>query len=483
MSSMDSSEKKAYDDAIKRLEELWKTVNKNSDLFTSKKITLETYSKSFDPNTNDGLNVDDFIEFLHFRNNHHWTLMDMQTKNLTLDKESLKNALVTLLDETKSIQDRIDRLPKVKGLGEGIFSPFLLVASNQKYGVLNLKSRKFLSKYHIMPNERSKKPGLIFKEVNDLLLRLSNDTGMDLWTLDGLFHYDMFLPKVKDEKNRREKIWSGIKLDSNNEVPTSELVTLELSGGNRGIYAPVLRGLGERIALSIKVTETRYDDVIEDDVMTYKFPGTNQPQQDENDIEGMINAMHYQVPIFVIKGNKSKGPFRELKIGLVREFDNESKWFLIDLFDHIPGGENLHYNSEDSDEGNFKLYEKKSEEKEVKTKARPNQIRFRFNVIKRYGAKCSVCGLNLEPTLEAAHIIPKSKKGSDQSPNGLVMCANHHKMFDSHMFSIDNSLNIVYRNGYSKDKLLITVDNLEHLAKKPNVDAIDVRLELFKRSK
>lgn len=484
MSTMGPSESEAYKNAVERLKELWKEVNKNSDLFTSKKSTLEKYRRIFHPSTISTLNVDEFLDFLHFRNNHHWTSIDRQTKNLSIDKGSLKKALIELLDASRSIQDRIDQLPKVKGLREGIFSPFLLVATSQQYGVLNSKSRNFLSKYHIMPNQKSKKgPGLIFKEINDLLLRLSKDVGVDLWTLDGLFHYDMFLPKVNDEKDRREKLWNGIKLGPDNEIPASKLRTLSLSGGNRGIHAPVLKGLDERVALSIKITDTRYDDVIEDEVLTYKFPDTNQPQQDENDIEGMISAMHYQVPIFVIKGNKSKGPNRELKIGLVREFDNESKWFLVDLFDHMPGGKDFLYDSEDTDEENFELYDKNVEEKEVKTKARPNQIRFRFKVIKRYGAECSVCGLNLKPTLEAAHIIPKSKKGSDKSPNGLVMCANHHKMFDSHLFSIDHSLDLVYRKGYSKNRLLITVDNLGHLTKKPNVDAIEVRLKLFKKSK
>ena len=76
-----------------------------------------------------------------------------------------------------------------------------------------------------------------------------------------------------------------------------------------------------------------------------------------------------------------------------------------------------------------------SEEVYQKIKTRGSiQAIFRAALLTAYGGKCAICELRFKETLDAAHIIPWAKATPSQrlSPqNGLLLCANHHKLFDS----------------------------------------------------
>ena len=49
-----------------------------------------------------------------------------------------------------------------------------------------------------------------------------------------------------------------------------------------------------------------------------------------------------------------------------------------------------------------------------------------------YGNRCAVCGIPNEAALvEAAHVKPVHADGPDLEENGIALCANHHKLFDS----------------------------------------------------
>ena len=62
--------------------------------------------------------------------------------------------------------------------------------------------------------------------------------------------------------------------------------------------------------------------------------------------------------------------------------------------------------------------------------------RFRKEVVLAYGERCALCGLDLDLVV-AAHILPVAAPGSmDIVPNGIALCENHHRLFDSHRVSI-----------------------------------------------
>lgn len=75
---------------------------------------------------------------------------------------------------------------------------------------------------------------------------------------------------------------------------------------------------------------------------------------------------------------------------------------------------------------------------------------FRDRVLRAYEYRCCVCGFDLRlghmpAGLEAAHIHWHTVGGPDIEPNGLSLCALHHKLFDLGAFTLEpSSLRIVF---------------------------------------
>lgn len=99
-------------------------------------------------------------------------------------------------------------------------------------------------------------------------------------------------------------------------------------------------------------------------------------------------------------------------------------------------------------------------EKEVITKIRINQDKFRNNLITKYG-KCCLCGVTNPDLLIASHLKPWSK--SDQKEkldigNGLLLCPNHDKLVDSGLVSFDDDGKILISNKLSEtDKIFMNI--------------------------
>ncbi len=69
--------------------------------------------------------------------------------------------------------------------------------------------------------------------------------------------------------------------------------------------------------------------------------------------------------------------------------------------------------------------------------------RFAKTVVEAYGKKCAMCGLNLG-LVSGAHILPVSAPGSsDQPTNGVALCDNHHRAFDSHRIWVHPSQRVL----------------------------------------
>lgn len=71
-------------------------------------------------------------------------------------------------------------------------------------------------------------------------------------------------------------------------------------------------------------------------------------------------------------------------------------------------------------------------------KIRIGQSKFREALIEKHGCKCAICGLNIKELLIASHIKEYSKCEKNEHldlKNGLLLCANHDKLFDKHLIS------------------------------------------------
>jgi putative restriction endonuclease len=67
---------------------------------------------------------------------------------------------------------------------------------------------------------------------------------------------------------------------------------------------------------------------------------------------------------------------------------------------------------------------------------------FTTRVLRAYGQRCAMCGLQLQ-LIDAAHIIPVAIRGStDQTSNGIALCSLHHRAYDRNLVSFDEEYKI-----------------------------------------
>ena len=70
------------------------------------------------------------------------------------------------------------------------------------------------------------------------------------------------------------------------------------------------------------------------------------------------------------------------------------------------------------------------------------EISFRRRVMTAYGQRCAMCGIQLR-LLDGAHILPAAHPDStDQTCNGIALCALHHRAFDRAFVAFDPSFRV-----------------------------------------
>ncbi|MBF8964300.1 HNH endonuclease [Pontibacter sp. FD36] len=104
---------------------------------------------------------------------------------------------------------------------------------------------------------------------------------------------------------------------------------------------------------------------------------------------------------------------------------------------------------------------KESDPEEVfinrKSYKRDNKTIAQLKLLRDYN--CQLCGLHIPKKdggkyIEAAHILPKHKKGRETPDNILILCPNHHKEFDF------GELNIL---NHTKDQITFKLNGKNHL--------------------
>ncbi len=107
------------------------------------------------------------------------------------DMTKLRRGLSALLAEDRPLASRLDGATNdIYGMGKNVASAILLVAHPDKYGVWNNRSEARMKRLGVWPDfERGESFGNRYVKVNQVLLRLRDALGMDLWTLDGLWWF------------------------------------------------------------------------------------------------------------------------------------------------------------------------------------------------------------------------------------------------------------------------------------------------------
>jgi hypothetical protein len=135
------------------------------------------------------LTKQDMTGFLSYRQNKRWR--EISKEDVTADMERLRAALACLIDETRSIAERLDALEPGRGelavphLGKAKLSPILLVKYPKQYGVWNDYSERALRGMGLMPEfEDGWHLGRQYEAVNEVLVRLAGEYRVSLWWLD-----------------------------------------------------------------------------------------------------------------------------------------------------------------------------------------------------------------------------------------------------------------------------------------------------------
>jgi len=174
------------------------------------------------------------------------------------------------------------------------------------------------------------------------------------------------------------------------------------------------------------------------------------------------------LPVFVITYPSPGSARRDVHLGWVESWDDSLETFLITFSDSPPSS----LMTEPEGQPFRLVEERRTARREVE--ARIGQQRFYFQVFRRYGLRCAVCGITARQVLDAAHLRPKRKHGSDDPRNGLVLCASHHRALDAGLFAIEpSSLRIRYTaSGPDAASLRIDYATLDHLPQKPHIEAL-----------
>lgn len=124
--------------------------------------------------------------------------------------------------------------------------------------------------------------------------------------------------------------------------------------------------------------------------------------------------------------------------------------------------------------------------------------RFRLAIRRVYHERCSLCNLGYHLgqaplALEAAHLIPVEAYGTSKDVrNGVLLCSNHHVLFDNFAWTMDEDLRVQVtsdggfrRSAASNHVLLVEGKRLPNLPdetlESPDPLAVRFRMELFEK--
>jgi hypothetical protein len=293
---------------------------------------------------------------------------------------------------------------------------------------------------------------------------------------------------VLRERERRLALWAQLKASGGPDGVAPELIkSLGIQRGQQGIYRDLERTrhmttFGAGIAIGLRHTGSSYDDDLGEDGVLYHYPATSRGVRDDQEIQSLKSCAELRLPIFVVITPRPSATVRNVRLGWVADLDDNLKQVLV-LFSErriepVPPAAAL-------DTEPFKLTTTRSSTKTSLSIQRPGQLQFRHQVLARYGASCVFCPISEPKLLEAAHLRPVAKNGSDDPRNGLVLCLNHHKALDAGLLAVrPHKLEVVtLPMGPQKDALGVQKVSLEHLPLKPHPEAVKWQWEQWLKAR
>jgi hypothetical protein len=203
-------------------------------------------------------------------------------------------------------------------------------------------------------------------------------------------------------------------------------------------------------------TGRHYDDDLSDEALLYHYPLTGRPGgRDAADVAATKAAARLALPVFVIL---QTGSTRTVRKAWISAWDDEERLFLVE-FAPAP----VPRESPPTDDQPFVMFEEHDEVMRL-VRGRPNQQRFKLQVLHRYGGQCALREVTAPELVQAAHLVPDSDRGSSDPRNGLPLCSNHRLALDRGLVAIDPpTRNIVVLGGHTARALGVLRSSLDHL--------------------
>lgn len=286
---------------------------------------------------------------------------------------------------------------------------------------------------------------------------------------------------VADERRYRDEQWESLtKAPRATAVPPGRLHQLRIYRPARGIWVDSERttpAVGGAATVGLLHTGRHYADDLSEDGVLYHYPRTRRPGRDAMEVSATKRAAELALPVFLITRHPHRGQRRDVYRGFIHGWDDRAELFLI-MFDSVAPTSLVDQHA--TTDGTFTLFGAPGASKRM-VKARPNQQRFKFLVLDRYGPTCAVCSVSVPGLLDAAHLAEKRDLGSDDPRNGLPLCPLHHRAFDLGLFAVDpTSLAIAVRpSRATAEALRLERTSIAHLAQLPRKEALDWRWNIW----
>ena len=131
----------------------------------------------------------DYLDFLSFNHNHHWTGLERSGRRAAEKIDNLRVAVTKLVDESLPLSNRFDIAASLlDGVSWATLTPILLVAYPDRYGVWNGTSESEMRESGLWPSiPRRATDGERYALINAVLVDLAREHQIDLWTLDAVW--------------------------------------------------------------------------------------------------------------------------------------------------------------------------------------------------------------------------------------------------------------------------------------------------------
>jgi Endonuclease NucS len=158
----------------------------------AQKTAMDYYGSYFKPDNLSSITQDGFKDFLLLKNNKHWSGIHRQPQ-IYKDMDRLRECLSILLDESQSIEKRLDiimpknKSPFIGGLGRAVITPILMCVYPEKYSVYNRISDQGLDMIGRNTIKDSDPFSKRYASLNAACHELSTEIRQPLYLVDSMF--------------------------------------------------------------------------------------------------------------------------------------------------------------------------------------------------------------------------------------------------------------------------------------------------------